>query len=49
MKLFIRVLLVLASGSMIVGNWNNGVAAMSASCLFLTANVLALVYNEVKK
>lgn len=48
MKLTIRIVLVLASLCMVIGNWKHGFFPLSASFLFLSANVASLVYNELK-
>jgi hypothetical protein len=45
MKTTIRILLVLASLCMVIGNWHGTVMALSASGLFLVANLLAFGYN----
>ena len=48
MKRIIRITLCLASTCMIMGNLHNNPWAICASVLFLSANVLALGYNEYK-
>lgn len=48
MKTIIRILLVLASLCMVIGNWRGTAMALTASGLFLLANVLALAYNLKK-
>lgn len=45
MKMTIRIMLVVASLCMVVGNWHGTVWALSASALFLLANLMALVIN----
>ena len=50
MKHFVRMLLVTASGFMILGNcFHNFWMAVTASSLFFTANLTALIYNLPKK
>jgi hypothetical protein len=49
MKLFIRILLVIASLCMVIGNWNGSLMAYAASGLFLTANIASLIYNELRR
>jgi hypothetical protein len=48
-KLLVRSLLVMASFWMVVGNIRGKPELFAASVLFLSANVLSLVYNEIKK
>lgn len=48
MKKFIRILLCLASGCLVVANLRTSKIALVASCLFLLANGLSLIYNEFK-
>jgi hypothetical protein len=49
MKVMIRVLLVSASACMVAGNWEAKPESLLASCLFLVANLMALVMNGWKK
>jgi 4-hydroxybenzoate polyprenyltransferase len=48
-KLLVRSLLVMASFWMVVGNMHSKNELFVASVLFLSANVLSLVYNEIKR
>jgi hypothetical protein len=48
-KLLVRSLLVMASFWMVVGNIHGKPELFAASVLFLSANVLSLVYNEIKR
>lgn len=49
MKHFIRVMLIIASTFMLLGNIStNNINGILASSLFLVANSLAFIYNFVK-
>ena len=45
MKTTIRIMLVLASLCMVLGNWHGTVMALMASVLFFMANMMALIVN----
>jgi hypothetical protein len=49
MKVVIRIILVVASASMVLGNLHNPkVSLLAASSLFLAANLMSLIYNLFK-
>lgn len=48
-KASIRVMLVVASLNMVIGNWNANPNSKVASALFLLANLSALAWNDVRK
>lgn len=48
MKILVRVLLVIASLSMTRANWHGSRSALLASVLFVVANMISLVYNELR-
>jgi hypothetical protein len=47
-KFFVRILLVTASGCMVLGNLHRSGELLTASILFLSANVISFVWNEAK-
>lgn len=49
MKTVIRFMLVTASFFMIVGNLDGKWQALTASILFFSANLMALIYNQIKR
>lgn len=48
MKKTIRIILIMASLCMVIGNWHGTLWALMASALFLTANIMAFIVNFKK-
>ena len=48
MKTTIRIVLIMASLCLVVGNWHGTLWALMASGLFLTANMMAFIVNLKK-